>query len=91
MKTYEIRSIEKSCRVNYVINYTASEYGHSWYSSTEYYFYSKRDALRKAHIDMNIKRNPCKIRDYTITPRRPLSEVLHDYALLHPELSTPCE
>ena len=65
MKKYQISSIERNSNGSYVVNYWASEGGHTWHGHTQYYGYSKRDALRKARDEMNIKRNPCAILDYT--------------------------
>ena len=65
MKKYEIRSIDKNINGSYVINYCASENGHTWLGHNQYYGYSKREALRQAREDLNIKRNPCAIYDYT--------------------------
>ena len=65
MKKYQISSIEKNLNGSYVINYWVSEGGHTWLDHTQYYDCSKREALRRAHKDLNIKRNPCAINDYT--------------------------
>ena len=65
MKKYQISSIEKNLNGSYAINYWVSEGGHTWLDHTQYYGYSKREALRRAHKDLNIKRNPCAINDYT--------------------------
>ena len=65
MKKCEIRSIERNLNGGYVINYCVSEGGHVWFDHVQYYGYNKREALRQAHEDLNIKRNPCAINDYT--------------------------
>lgn len=49
------------------------------YTYRIFYGYSTRDALRKCRLSLGIKRNPKAIRDYTVTPKRSLSELLVDW------------
>jgi len=65
MTRYEITSIDRNENGSYSVNYAASDGSICWCASRQYYGYSKREALRQARQDLNIKRNPYTIRDNT--------------------------
>ena len=47
-----------------------------------FYGYSKREAIQATRNFLGIKRNPSKIRDYTVTPKPSLSASLVAWAKL---------
>ena len=66
MEKGEILSIERNQYGAYVVvYYRACDKAGFYRGQTQYYGYSKRDALRKAREELGIKRNPCAIRDDT--------------------------
>ena len=61
----EILSIERNQYGAYVVHYGAYDKAGFYRGHTQYYGYSKRDALRIAREELGIKRNPRAIRDDT--------------------------
>lgn len=49
------------------------------YKHRIFYGYSKREAIQTLRRSLEIKRNPSAIRDYTVAPKRSLSELLVDW------------
>lgn len=67
LKPY-IESIDRRKDGSLIINY----YNGSGYSFRIFYYYGKKDALKKMRSILNIKRNPIPIRDYTTQPKTSL-------------------
>jgi|LSQX01.1.fsa_nt_gb hypothetical protein len=72
MTKASISSIERRKDGSLLINYWSG----GAYKFQIFYYYSKRDALRKLRQELGIKRNPSPIRDYTVTPKPSLTDSL---------------
>ena len=67
-----IESIDRRKDGSLIIDY----YNGSGHSFRIFYYYSKKDALKRMRSILNIKRNPIPIRDYTTQPKTSLIDGL---------------